>query len=327
MDFDKEVSENVTAIELDDVGDVVDRKYIGTETDRMDMWKLGRKQVVRVSRRKSDMTRTHDPWLTYFRKQRNFKLLSMVGFARWLCATGWQAALVSIAFLVGTIIQGLIVLNYPSYVFERWHGTLLVIAVTTFSVIFNTIFASRLPVVEITLLMIHLLGLLAVVIPLWVMAPRANARDALLVFDNSGGWSSTGLSAMIGLLTSVGSILGFDCAVHMGRCDQSLTFMDRTLNDMLAIAEEIKDASETLPKAIMWSVYLNCFMGLIMAVTICFTLGDVPSILASPTGYPFIQVFYNTTRSYAATNILTTIVIITLTSSCINEVATASRQI
>ena len=96
---------------------------------------------------------------------------------------------------------------------------------------------------------------------------------------------------------------------------------------MFETAEEIQDASETLPKAIMWSVYLNCFMGLIMAVTICFTLGDVTSILASTTGYPFIQVFYNMTRSYAATNLLTAIIIITLTSSCISEVATASRQI
>ena len=71
--------------------------------------------------------------------------------------------------------------------------------------------------VEITLLMIHMVGLLAVVVPLWVLAPRANAHDALLSFENSGGWSSTGLSTMIGLLTAMGSLLGFDCAVHMGK--------------------------------------------------------------------------------------------------------------
>ena len=52
MDSSKEVSENVTAIEMDDVGEsgLVSKKYIGTEADQMDMWKLGRKQVVRVSR-------------------------------------------------------------------------------------------------------------------------------------------------------------------------------------------------------------------------------------------------------------------------------------
>lgn len=40
--------------------------------------------------------------------------------------------------VVCTIIQGLITLNYPTYGFERWHGTLLVWAVTLFCVIFNT---------------------------------------------------------------------------------------------------------------------------------------------------------------------------------------------
>ena len=44
-------------------------------------------------------------------------------------------------------------------------------------------------------------------------------------------------------------------------------------------------------------------------------------------GYPFIQLFYNTTNSLAGTNIMTLVVILTLTSSAIAEVATASRQI
>jgi amino acid transporter len=64
-----------------------------------------------------------------------------------------------------------------------------------------------------------------------------------------------------------------------------------------------------------------------MLITICFTLGDVDNILASPTGYPFIQVFFNTTNSYAATNAMTSILVVTLTASTITEVATASRQL
>ena len=77
----------------------------------------------------------------------------------------------------------------------------------------------------------------------------------------------------------------------------------------------------------MWSVALNSFMGFIMAVTLIFTLGDVTSILETPTGYPFIQVFYDATQSLAATNVMTAIIIICLTSCCISEVATASRQL
>ncbi len=68
MDSDKQVSKNVTATEMDDVGEseVVNEKYIGTEADRRDMWKLGRRQVVRVSRRQFDMIRDCVPQLTVF---------------------------------------------------------------------------------------------------------------------------------------------------------------------------------------------------------------------------------------------------------------------
>ena len=77
----------------------------------------------------------------------------------------------------------------------------------------------------------------------------------------------------------------------------------------------------------MSAVVVNSVLGFVMLVTICFTLGDIDSILASPTGYPFIQVFFNSTGSYAGTNVMTAILIITLTASTITEVATASRQL
>ena len=54
----------------------------------------------------------------------------------------------SVCFLVGTIIQGLITLNYPdTYVYERWHGTLLAIATVFFCVSFNTALAGKLPLI------------------------------------------------------------------------------------------------------------------------------------------------------------------------------------
>lgn len=56
-------------------------------------------------------------------------------------------------------------------------------------------------------------------------------------------------------------------------------------------AEEINDASTTLPKSIMTGVIVNSILGFVMAITISFTLGDITNILATPTGYPFIQMY------------------------------------
>ncbi|KAL3703931.1 hypothetical protein TMatcc_009621 [Talaromyces marneffei ATCC 18224] len=244
-------------------------------------------------------------WVSEFAPKSCQKFLSYV--TGWLCATGWQCAIVSIAFLAGTIIQGLIVLNDETYVFQRWHGTLLVIAITAFSIFFNTFLAKRLPMVEALILILHIVGLFAIIIPLWVMAPRASAKSVFTQFDNNGGWSSLGTSTLVGFSGTITSMIGYDCAAHM--------------------SEEIRNAGETLPKAMMSAVVVNAVLGFVMLVTICFTLGDVDSILASPTGYPFIQVFFNSTGSYAGTNVMTAILILTLTASTITEVATASRQL
>jgi choline transport protein len=126
--------------------------------------------------------------------------------------------------MVGTTIQGLIALNVQDYVWHAWHGTLLSIAAIFFSIVFNTSLAVKLPLIEGVVLVLHLAGLFAIIIPLWVMAPRANAHDALLVFTNFGGWSSNGLSAMIGLTTPLSVLIGYDCSVHMCKWKSPLLF-------------------------------------------------------------------------------------------------------
>lgn len=152
-------------------------------------------------------------WVSELAPPKIQKLLSyLVG---WLAAIGWQVYLAGVAFMVGSVIQGLIALNVQDYVWHAYHGTLLSIAAIVFSIAFNTFLAPHLPLIEGTVLILHLAGFFAIIIPLWVMAPRANAHDALLVFTNFGGWSSTGLSAMIGLTTPLSVLIGYDCSVHM----------------------------------------------------------------------------------------------------------------
>lgn len=93
------------------------------------------------------------------------------------------------------------------------------------------------------------------------------------------------------------------------------------------MAEEVQDASKTIPPTIIWGMWSNAVLMLIMGITFIFTLGDAETVLNSPIGVPFIQVFLNATGSYAATNIMTVIIVVTLVSACFSEVATASRQI
>lgn len=118
--------------------------------------------------------------------------------------------------MVGGVIQGLIVLNNEdTYTYQAWHATLLTIAVIIFASMFNTLLAVRLPLVEGALLILHIAGLFAIIIPLWVMAPRGNVHDTLLKFTTTAGWSDVSLASLIGMVSIIAVLVGYDCTVHM----------------------------------------------------------------------------------------------------------------
>jgi amino acid transporter len=100
--------------------------------------------------------------------------------------------------------------------------------------------------------------------------------------------------------------------------------------DLEFTAEEVKDASRTIPKAILTSLPLNASLGFIMIVTLCFCTVDVDAVLSSPVGlagYPFLQIFHDATKSLGATTVMTVIPLISLVGSVVAETATSSRQL
>ncbi|KAK3714683.1 hypothetical protein LTR37_007663 [Vermiconidia calcicola] len=245
-------------------------------------------------------------WVSELAPRSAQRILSYI--VGWLCVLGWQVGNTAIAYLAGTIIQGLAALNNPGYAPKPWQGTLIIWAVLTFSILFNTFFASKLPLLEGTVLVLHICGFFAILIPLWVLGDRPKpASEVFLTFTNGGGWSSMGLSCLVGMLSPVFSFIGPDSAVHM--------------------SEELRDASRTLPLAMMWTAVINGAMGFVMICTFVMVIGDLDTALGSPTGYAFISTFYNVTQSYAGASVMTSILIIMLLFGCVTNFATSSRQL
>lgn len=152
-------------------------------------------------------------WVSEFSPRSCQRYLSYL--TGWVSFLGWQSALVGNAFLVGTVSQGLITLDVASYEPQAWHGTLLVIGVGFFAVFFNTFLAKRLPFMQSMMFILHIVGVFATMIPLWVLAPRNNSKAVFTELVNNGGWLSGGVSFMVGLHAIVVSLLGFDSSVHM----------------------------------------------------------------------------------------------------------------
>ncbi|KAI5783701.1 amino acid/polyamine transporter I [Geopyxis carbonaria] len=226
-------------------------------------------------------------WVYYMAPRSCRKFLSYL--TGWTNVLGWQAGTTSLAFLAGTQIQGLLVLNFPGYTFARWHGTLLLYAVILVSLGINTVLAPHLPKVEGLIFILHIVGFFCILIPLVYLSPHSPASSVFTTFLNEGDWPSPALSWLIGLITSVYSFLGTDSACHM--------------------AEEIRGASTIVPRSMLAAIVINGVLGFAMLLAVLFSLGDLDRIMTSTTGYPFIELFYQATASVRAATAMTALVI------------------
>ncbi|KAI1262204.1 amino acid/polyamine transporter I [Xylariaceae sp. FL1019] len=224
----------------------------------------------------------------------------------WLTTLAWIATLAVGSIFTGTIIQGLIILNYPDYAPYKFHGTLLAWAVIAVGIFVNTVVAELLPLLEGTVLLIHVLGFVAILIVLVYLSPHGSAEDVFFRSLNEGNWPSQSLSYFVGFIGNVATFVGADAAVHM--------------------AEEIENPALNVPRAIFTTVLLNGTTGWGMLIALLFCLGDIESVLNTPTGFPFIQIFANGVGKAGATA-MTIVILIIFWCAVIGFAATASRMV
>jgi amino acid transporter len=128
----------------------------------------------------------------------------------------WQAGSASGSFLTGTIIQGLISIRNPNYTAENWQGTLFVFAMILIIYIFNVYASNLMPILNNLLMILHILSWAVILIVLWVMAPHQSAKTVFTQWENLGGWSSMGLSVMIGQISAIYASLSMYQAFSKG---------------------------------------------------------------------------------------------------------------
>jgi choline transport protein len=225
----------------------------------------------------------------------------------WMATTSWQAGAAGGSFLIGTLIQGVIAAYKPSYVPQRWQGTLFVFAVALIEGLVNSVFANQLPRIQKVMVFPHGLGWIAVVVVIWVLAPHASAKDVFTSFTSNGGWEPIGLSLMVGQITSVYFLILSDSAAHL--------------------AEEVKTASKAVPLAMMWSFYLNALVGFIVLITFLFAIPSIDNVL-DPTinvsGFAFVYVLQAAT--YKGAIPLIVMILAVMLTGIIDANASTSRQ-
>ena len=79
----------------------------------------------------------------------------------------------------------------------------------------NLIGGKLLPRLEQGILVLHVLGCLAIIIPMTVLADHNSTREVFTEFLNGGEWPTQGLSWFVGLSGCAFSFAGGDSVVHV----------------------------------------------------------------------------------------------------------------
>ena len=114
----------------------------------------------------------------------------------------------------------------------------------------------------------------------------------------------------------------------MGQCMQ---VVPRSVNDQRAdagqMSEEIQNAANIVPKSIVLSYFYNGLLGLGMILAMLFARGDLSTLENPPSGYAFIEIYYQATYSVAGTAIMASFILIMQFCATISVQTSASRML
>lgn len=75
------------------------------------------------------------------------------------------------------------------------------------------------------------------------------------------------------------------------------------------------------------SVVVNGVMGLIYGTVLLFSTGPLDALLSTPTGYPFIQIFLDVTRSHGGATFMSLVIILVAIAATVAGITSTSRTL
>ena len=132
----------------------------------------------------------------------------LVKILGWVTVFAWQANIASVGYLAAMQIQALVSLNYESYVYERWHGSMIFWAVLMISTCVNVFGIKILPQLETIAGIFHVCLFFVFLVPYIYLSPHPPAAAVFTDFENSSGWNNNVVSWCIGLLTVTYPFIG-----------------------------------------------------------------------------------------------------------------------
>ncbi|PNS21597.1 Choline transport protein [Sphaceloma murrayae] len=197
----------------------------------------------------------------------------------WINTSGWIALIAAGGLLGSQFIFGIIALQNPDFVPQRWQQFLIYSAYNLFSFLINAFLNSKLHIFNQFTIIWSTVGFFIIcIVTLATAAPNFNSADIVFrLFINETGWPD-GVAWLLGLLQGGLALTAFDSVAHM--------------------IEEIPNAAKEGPKIMVYAVAFGLFTGFIFLVCMLFAAGDLDTVITSPYG-PLLQILSNATNSNA----------------------------
>ncbi|EQB43635.1 hypothetical protein CGLO_17688 [Colletotrichum gloeosporioides Cg-14] len=139
------------------------------------------------------------------------------------------------------------------------------------------------------------------------MSDKNSASFVFTEVYNETGWSSDSVAWLVGLISTVYPFLGYDAACHL--------------------AEELPNAARNVPLAMIGSIVLNGLMGLVYAIILLFSTSKLEGVLATPLGFPVMQIYLDATQSAAGATTMSLLLIVLAGAACCAALTSTSRTL
>jgi choline transport protein len=106
------------------------------------------------------------------------------------------------------MIQGLAIANSPTYTPERWHITLIILAMLIVEGLMNMFTFWLIPWIELIAGILHVALFVVFVVVLVALAPRHSADFVFFDRATASGWNNSFVSWNLGLLTPTWGFVG-----------------------------------------------------------------------------------------------------------------------
>ncbi|TKX25823.1 putative choline transport protein [Elsinoe australis] len=216
-------------------------------------------------------------WVAVIAPEKWRPLLSYI--TGWINTSGWIALIAAGGLLGSQFIFGIIALEHPDFVPQRWQQFLIYSAYNLFSFIVNAFLNSSLNIFNQFTIVWSTVGFIIIcIVALSTAAPNFNSASTVFsLFINETGWPD-GVAWLLGLLQGGLALTAFDSVAHM--------------------VEEIPNAAIEAPRIMVYAVAFGLFTGFVFLVSMLFVAGDLSTVATSPNG-PLLQILYTATSSNA----------------------------